>query len=278
MTKKLYYALGLSLTAGLASNAGAVVDFESAPDVNAFSVYADDGGLSFNDKYIENGIELQFGYDADGFDTSDATTLGETGGANIFFEAVGSDGTDGFLNDYTSSITPGDTHDTDEDATYDLDSTFIRTSALQNGGSELYQGQVFFIEYTGGADAFVASGEIWDIDGNTSQGTEQWRVTAWCSNLTNLGELLSPIGTTTAPSSLDGEAWKFEFDVRGNTDGPGGTELPIHFITVEFIGSKTDGIGLAFDNFQTAVPEPSTYAAIFGAVALGLAYLRRRKS
>ncbi len=43
--------------------------------------------------------------------------------------------------------------------------------------------------------------------------------------------------------------------------------------------TNSDGTGYILDNqgFLTIVPEPSTYAAIFGAVALAFAAYRRRK-
>jgi len=55
---------------------------------------------------------------------------------------------------------------------------------------------------------------------------------------------------------------------------------PIKFITIDFIGSKSSNIDIAFDNFNASavvVPEPSIYAILFGIGALALVTLRRRR-
>ncbi len=53
-----------------------------------------------------------------------------------------------------------------------------------------------------------------------------------------------------------------------------GSSLMYEFVTVAAGGTIADAVGRA--TLQTAIPEPSTYAAIFGALALGFVAYRRR--
>lgn len=111
-----------------------------------------------------------------------------------------------------------------------------------------------------------ASAEIWDIDWAKSQGTEQWLVQAFgASGL--LGSETSPLGDD---MTLDGKPWTWSFNFNSNQ---------IEYITVSFTGSKTTGIGLAFDNFNTdsaAVPIPGA-VWLLGSGLLGLFGVRRKK-
>ncbi len=114
----------------------------------------------------------------------------------------------------------------------------------------------------------AASGDILDIDGNNSQGTEQWDVQAF-NGATKVGSVLSPVGTTTGPGSLNGLPWNFQLS-------------GFEFNRLEFVftGSKTHGVGLGFDNFNTSavsVPEPGTLS-LLGLGLMGLVGIRRRKS
>jgi hypothetical protein len=121
---------------------------------------------------------------------------------------------------------------------------------------------VFHILYDADNPVTSASGEIWDIDGGSR--TEQFLVKAFNEDLL-LESILSPLGTTS--KTLDGKPWTFGFN--GLSD--------ITRIEITFTGSKTNGIGLAFNNFSpveditqiTQVPEPSTLAIlVIGVVAL----------
>lgn len=108
----------------------------------------------------------------------------------------------------------------------------------------------------------AASAQIWDIDGNAS-GTEQWLVEAFDGSASVVDSILSPLGTTQGAASLDGKPWTWSFDHAGVAD--------IHQIRLSFVGSKTGGIGLAFDNFapSSPVPEPGARALLaIGVLAL----------
>lgn len=119
-----------------------------------------------------------------------------------------------------------------------------------------------------------ASGQIWDIDGNTKQGTEQWLVQAFSNGtkVTNLNDL-SPLGTHTGKNSLNALPWKFDLNAGDAT---------FDQIQIIFKGSKTHGVGLAFDNFSpsslviTAVPGPGAlWLFVFGLGLLGLGLASR---
>ena len=168
----------------------------------------------------------------------------------------------GFYNDQTRHWDEG------SPASPGLGDWFLRSN--DNIGSRGGQGVYLTIDYT--TPVFAASGQIWDIDGG-ARGTEQWRVAAYLNGvLVTFDD--SPVGDTHGAGSLNGLPWTFNLASGGGFD-------EIEFI---FTGSKTDSLGLAFDNFNTnvltAVPEPAALGMFgLGALLIGLfAGLRRRAS
>jgi hypothetical protein len=104
------------------------------------------------------------------------------------------------------------------------------------------------IDYAGGT-VNGASGEIWDIDGIPQNG-EQYRVRAFNSSGTLLATIDSPASTQDSGclnTELDSRPWVFNFSLT-----PG-----IAKITIDFIGTKTAGIGLAFNNFNATGEQPT---------------------
>jgi len=145
----------------------------------------------------------------------------------------------------------------------------------------------FIIEYstTNGATVDSATGEIWDIDGSSTQ-AERFAVTATTTLETST--VNSPTGVPlTDSNSLDGLPWQWSFS------GLSGSITKIEFAR---FGDDYDGdnngqvvddgyksfFPLAFNNFNpsssvgftTATPEPSSLL-VFGGIVL-LAVLRRR--
>ena len=112
-----------------------------------------------------------------------------------------------------------------------------------------------------------ASGEIWDIDGRNGA-TERFLVQAF-DGTTLLDSIESPLGNNKV---LDGKPWVFGFTGLTN----------ITKIEITFTGTKTKGIGLAFNNFSPVedisptanVPEPTSLSLLF---ACGLLVLVRRQ-
>lgn len=93
---------------------------------------------------------------------------------------------------------------------------------------------VFTILYESALPVTAASGEIWDIDGHKN--TEQFMVQAF-DQQSLLATILSPLGKD---KTLNGKPWVFGFNELSN----------ISKIEITFVGSKKQGIGLAFNNFS----------------------------
>lgn len=167
------------------------------------------------------------------------------------------DDPNGFLNDQQGNL--------DEPFSADpaLGDWFLRTEdAIGNRG-----GQDIFLSILFDDAVTFASGQIWDIDGNDSQGTEKWNLVASLDG-TDVDLQSSPEGTTNGPGSLDGLPWAFSFQNIGAFDQ----------INFRFAGTKEEGVGLGFDNFRSAVtvPEPGTLA-LLGLGLVGVVAARRRK-
>lgn len=165
------------------------------------------------------------------------------------FEQVGNDGANGFasaFNGVPDTARPG--------FESQLGQYFLRKQSDSTGPI----GGPFIAVFDTNMPITELSGEVWDIDGETSLGTEQWRVDVLSQTDQILDTLLSPVGTSPLPSSLDSLPWTFHFQ-----DLPDGVAK----LRLTFVGTKTDGIGLAFNNFS-AVPEPSTWVLLATAGAM----------
>jgi hypothetical protein len=221
MFRPLFITLALMIAAATRVHAQ-VITFENDP---GGSPSVDDAPLGLASAYAVGGLSITFGFDSNGDGVTDAPA---------YFEHIGTDGVDGFA------------------ACIDRD-TAAPGFAAQLGDFFLrgYPGADFrlmVIDYTGGTVA-AASGEIWDIDAvNTS--TEQYRVEAYDSLGNLLATIDSPVGNQDSGclnTQLDGRPWTFAF--TGLTSG-------IARITIDFIGTKTNGIGLAFNNFNATGEDP----------------------
>jgi hypothetical protein len=224
--------------------AGAVIDFETTP---AGATPVDNAPLStpYN---IAGGGTVSFYFDTNGNNAYDVGT-----DVDPIFEAYGPDGLDGFAN-----ATTGMNDTANGGLAGQLGNFFLR---------QLQPGTIpppFIVDYNTSQVITALSGEIWDIDGGMN--TEQWLIEALDSSNTLLASQLSPLGNS---SALDGLPWVLSF-----------SGLPSGFdkLRITFVGTKTSGLGLAFNNFNpTAVPEPGTLVlALAGAAAMLVAFVRRQ--
>ncbi|MBS3803304.1 MAG: PEP-CTERM sorting domain-containing protein [Oleiphilaceae bacterium] len=225
-------AAAIALLASGPAAAG-LIDFEDAPS----------RGLSDNDSVTTE------------YSLTDNVTF--VGG---YLEASGDADGDpqGFLNDQNGI------YDDQFSASPGLGDWFLRTEGEigSRGGQDIFLSILFDEAVT------FASGQIWDIDGNDAQGTEQWNVVA-LNGGNILNQQLSPLGDSNGPGSLDGLPWAFTVGDIGAFDQ----------INFRFAGSKMEGVGLGFDNFRSAVsvPEPGTLG-LLGLGLIGVVAARRRKA
>jgi len=239
--------IGLGMLAGAAS--ASVIDFESLPG----------GNTPVDDMAIGNS------YNVAEFNFVTFSILDSSGLSDAVFEARGSDDDDGFVSQGAGANdveAPGF-------AGQGLGGFFLRDNRdFSDTGTPLSL-IITYNEAASGIAPISASGDIWDIDGvdngGPANGTEQWAVyvTDILGNTTLQGT--SPIGTDPA-NPLDGLPWTWNaFDEDG-----------IASIELRFIGTKEQGLGVAFDNFSSGplVPTPGALA-LFGIG--GIAATRRRR-
>jgi hypothetical protein len=236
-------------TTGVAQ-ASSFVDFENPKALGL----KDDASVT--DQYLDLGFTFGLDNNLDGIaDLGIAPAL----------EKIGKKGTDGFVNAGLgdNDVAAKGYFDAAKGITYAdrLGKFFLRTGGLGGDGGNL------LISYVNGASA--ASGELWDIDGNSNwyddgrARTERWEVQALGANNNILDTILSPLGDE-AKGGLDGKPWFWSFQ-RDSAD--------IKAIRFVFVGdSPAKNVGLAFDNFSSdvadaSVPEPT---AVIGLMVLGM--------
>jgi hypothetical protein len=233
----------------------AVIDFETTP---VGTTPIDDSSLSSLSPYVFPGLSISFGLDgnSDGIIDTDAV-----------FEQAGT-----FPGEAPNSGFSGSSGNDTADPGFaaQLGNWFLRSPI---GGSDFGQ---LIINYSGSTLVTAASGEIWDIDGTATfpggpGDTEEYTVRAYDSLNNLLATQVSPLGTLTSLiAPLDGQPWVFSFS---------GLSAGIAQITIDFTGTKTAGIGLAFNNFNptsAAVPEPT--ACLLGMAGMAsLLCVRRRR-
>jgi hypothetical protein len=229
----------------------AVIDFETTP---SGLTPIDNAPLSRFTPYNIAGLQVSFGFDtnSDGIVDSDG-----------LFEETGT-----YPGDPISAFSGSSGVDTpDPGFGPQLGNWFLQSPAP---GSQFGR---FVIQYASSFPVTAASGEIWDIDGNQNTGvTEEYTIQAFDSTNSLLATIVSPLGVLDTPiAPLDGEPWVFAFS---------GLSAGIDHVVITFTGTKTSGIGLAFNNFYptTAVPEPATVALAAIATIASAMVVRRRKS
>jgi hypothetical protein len=227
--------------------AAAVIDFETTP---AGAAPTDNAPLSAPYNLVGGGT-VTFFFDNNGSNSYDPGT-----DTQPVFEAYGPDSLEGFANGVT-----GLADTANGGLAGQLGNFFLRQ--LQPGAPP----PSFIADYNTSQIISALSGEIWDIDGGPSN-TEQWLVESLDGSNNVLASQLSPLGNS---SALDGLPWVFSF-----------SGLPSGFdkVRITFVGTKTTGLGLAFNNFDptaSAAPEPGTFVlALAAAAAMLVAPVRKQ--
>jgi hypothetical protein len=224
-----------------------IIDFETTP---SGATPVDDAPLAtpYN---LAGGGTVNFFFDTNGNNVFDSGV-----DARGVFEAYGQDGTDGFAN-----ATTGIADTANGGLAGQLGNFFLRQPVAGTVPGP------FIVAYNTLQTITALSGEIWDIDGSQG-GTEQWLVDVLDASNNVLTSQLSPLGNSLA---LDGLPWTFAFS---------GLPAGVDKVRLTFVGTKTSGIGLAFNNFSptAAVPEPggASILALGAAISL-LKFARRRR-
>jgi hypothetical protein len=126
-----------------------------------------------------------------------------------------------------------------------MGSYFLRTASLV--------GDSLAVLY--GAAVSEASFELWDLDGVSSDKAERWSIKAYN------GDWLTPV-LSQQTAMIDNDYDVSSYDGQVLVIGLSGATFD-RFV-IEFTGTKTDEVGLAFNNFNSteAVPEPASVAMI----------------
>lgn len=236
-------------------SAGPIFDFETTPSGGTPSDNTLLTGI-----YTSGDVSVRFFFDKNGNNTFEPTidalpVFEKAGPSDLVIGYVGSEGNDVADVGFESQL--GD--------------FFLRQPPANAFGS---LPGTFIIDYDTSQTITSLSGEIWDIDGLNSKtfGTEQWLVEVLDAGGAVLASKKSPLGTLVSRlAPLDGKPWVFSF-----TGLPSGVDK----VRLTFIGSKTSGIGLAFNNYSpttsAVVPEPSALI-LLALGSLGLGVLGRRQ-
>jgi hypothetical protein len=226
--KKIWKAGRLALL-GMISVAAYAQTITFEPDSNGLfpdgSVVSDDTAIS--NQYLRSGVLFAFDNDMDGFPDMDGYP---------FLEKIGDDGMNGFL----VTTDSGNYKDyADGGTTAQLGQYFLRTAAVAPNTAP----DTLLVSYVNPVKQ--ASGEIWDLDASEVD-YEQWTIEALDENRQVITNVTTPAGIHyDLADSLDGLPWSFNI-------GMGDTTNEISALRFVCSGTRTQYIGLAFNNFSPA--------------------------
>lgn len=255
LLNKLFFKLAVLIFSFLwVSYAAAdIIDFETVPGGTPSD------GLAIHDQYRDN-FGVIFGLDTSGDYWPDE-------GQYPHLEKAGRDGSDGFLNSHGNSENPYGCWDCGRTG-YEsrLGNYFLRFGTGQLQSKPVPR---LIIEYDSPVSG--ASGEIWDIDAWYEERIEQWKISALDSSHNVIDSIVSPQGIHAEDdSSLDGMPWTWSFNHE---------TADIYAISIEYIGTGENNIGLAFDNFSPSspVPLPSSLLLLGSGLSVTGILIRKKK-
>ncbi len=227
LTKLITLAIAIGCTAQL--NAG-TLDFEDAAS------FGGDNSAIDSSYFLSNGFSISAVVGDDAATASNVTLAFEKAGSGDAYRGFYT--ADGFDHDYTGG---------------QLGDYFLKV-----GTGNLVYDAYFQMEIDYSDTTLVASGEIWDVDGE-----EDFQVTAYDAD----GNVIHTLDTSGSPV-LDGQPWEFSFAVDPDSG------QVIDKVVITSTGNTVGGIG--FDNFQAnATPLPA--ALPLGIAGIGAFMIRKRR-
>lgn len=235
------------------------------------SAAIDNAALDRTTPYLTNGIGVRFGFDTDNNSSVETNAHIEQTGGSLFGPHAFTRG--------TSAPPPVGSIDTAAPGFESQLGDFFLRRPGGAAANEFTDFGTFVIEFDPMGNLVTgATGEIWDIDAslNDVNDQEQYRIQAFDGMGNLLGTIDSPLGLHPGiVGSLDGRPFVFSF-----TDQLAGIER----IEITFTGTRAQGIGFAFNNFDTTVqplstpvPEPAPLIiwTLLGLIGFGYGWRRR---
>lgn len=266
---------------GSAGASAALINFEAGSQTSSGTYSPTDNQSLDGVTFLSGGAQIQFSFSNSNIvSTLEDANTGES--ANNSVEGgAGSGDPLGFATRFNGQTIA------DQNAPGYNGSTFLQSDSGPGLGDYFLRGSnvlndfgVLRIDYVNGTSSTAIAFQIWDIDGNEELGSEQYLARFFNSAGDMIGSVATPsYDESGVLNSLDGRPYLITFDSAIDAE-VGFANQGVTRVEVDFIGSKVEGLGLAFDNVNptgVVIPEPSSTLLLVLAASV-LTLVRRSRT